>query len=141
MQLTLLKSKIHRAAVTGASLDYEGSLTVSADVARLVGLLPYEKILVGNLQNGERFETYVIYGSPQVGVIELNGATAHLGAIGDRLTIMSFARFTGEEAKTHRPQIVLLDEQNRVIRCERGEIARRNGSEEENIETVSLARR
>jgi aspartate 1-decarboxylase len=62
MQLTLLKSKIHRASVTGASVHYEGSLTISADLAELAGLLPYEKILVGNLSNGERFETYVIYG-------------------------------------------------------------------------------
>jgi aspartate 1-decarboxylase len=90
MQLTLLKSKIHRATVTGASLDYEGSLTVSADIAQTVGLLTYEKILVGNLQNGERFETYVIYGAPGKGLIELNGATAHLGKIGHLLTIMSF---------------------------------------------------
>src|SRR5882724_3930359 len=82
MQLTLLKSKIHRAAITGASLDYEGSLTVSADIAQTVGLLAYEEILVGNLQNGERFETYVIYGAPGKGMIELNGATAHLGKIG-----------------------------------------------------------
>jgi len=72
MQLMLLKSKIHRATVTGASLDYEGSLTVSADIAQTVGLLTYEKILVGNLQNGERFETYVIYGAPGKGLIELN---------------------------------------------------------------------
>src|SRR5437879_8179171 len=84
MQLTLLKSKIHRATVTGASLDYEGSLTVCADIAQAVGLIAYEKILVGNLQNGERFETYVIYGPPGKGAIELNGATAHLGKIGDR---------------------------------------------------------
>ena len=94
MQITLLKSKIHRAAVTGASLHYEGSLTVPADIAEMVGLLPYEKILVGNLQNGERFETYVIYGPAGKGLIELNGATARLGAIGDRLTIMSFAQLT-----------------------------------------------
>jgi len=116
MQLTLLKSKIHRATVTGASLDYEGSLTVSADIAQTVGLLAYEKILVGNLQNGERFETYVIYGAPGKGLIELNGATAHLGKIGDLVTIMSFARLTAEEAKTHRPQIAVLDRQNRIIR-------------------------
>jgi aspartate 1-decarboxylase len=141
MHITLLKSKIHRATVTGASLEYEGSLTISADIAQLAGLLPYEKILVGNLQNGERFETYVIYGAPQAGVIELNGATAHLGTIGDRLTIMSFARFTAEEAKANRPQIVVLDEQNRVVRSERGKFAQRNGTEEENIETVSPARR
>lgn len=118
MQVTLLKSKIHRAAVTGASLHYEGSLTISADIARMVGLLPYEKILVGNLQNGERFETYVIYGTAEMGLIELNGATARLGAIGDRLTIMSFARLTPEEAKTHHPRVAVLDAENRVVRCE-----------------------
>ena len=118
MQITLLKSKIHRAAVTGASLHYEGSLTVSADIAEMVGLLPYEKILVGNLQNGERFETYVIYGKAGLGLIELNGATARLGAIGDRLTIMNFAQFTPEEAKSHHPQVAVLDAQNRVVRCE-----------------------
>jgi aspartate 1-decarboxylase len=118
MQVTLLKSKIHRAAVTGASLHYEGSLTVSSDIAEMVGLLPYEKILVGNLQNGERFETYVIYGAAGKGVIELNGATARLGAIGDRLTIMNFAQMTMEEAKTHHPRVVVLDEKNHVIRCE-----------------------
>lgn len=118
MQVTLLKSKIHRAAVTGASLYYEGSLTVPADIAEMVGLLPYEKILVGNLQNGERFETYAIYGPAGKGLIELNGATAHLGKIGDRLTIMSFARLTLEEAKTHHPRVAVLDAENRVVRCE-----------------------
>jgi aspartate 1-decarboxylase len=118
MQVTLLKSKIHRAAVTGSSLHYEGSLTVSADIAEMVGLLPYEKILVGNLQNGERFETYVIYGTAGMGLIELNGATARLGAIGDRLTIMNFAQMTLEEAKTHHPRVAVLDAENRVVRCE-----------------------
>src|SRR3984893_495264 len=118
MQLTLLKSKIHRATVTAASLDYEGSLTVSADIAEMVGLLPYEKILVGNLQNGERFETYVIYGTAGTGLIELNGATAHLGALGDRLTIMRFARLSLEEAKTHHPRVAVLDAGTRVVRCE-----------------------
>jgi aspartate 1-decarboxylase len=113
---TLLKSKIHKAAVTGASLNYEGSLTISADIAKAVGLLPYEKILVSNIRNGERFETYVIYGAPRKGLIELNGAAAHLGAIGDRLTIMSFARFEAAEARDHRPQIVVLDELNEIIR-------------------------
>jgi aspartate 1-decarboxylase len=118
MQMTLLKSKIHRATVTGASLDYEGSLTVSADIAEMVGLLAYEKILVGNLQNGERFETYLIYGARGAGLIELNGATAHLGKVGDLLTIMSFARVTPEEARMHHPRIVVLDRQNRVVRRE-----------------------
>jgi len=122
MQLTLLKSKIHRAAITGASLDYEGSLTVPADIAEAVGILAYEKILVGNLQNGNRFETYVIYGAPGKGMIELNGATAHLGKIGDLVTIMSFARVTPEEAAKHRPRIVVLDRQNRIIRRESDEM-------------------
>lgn len=120
MEFTLLKSKIHRAAVTGASVDYEGSLTISSDLAELVGLLEYEKILVGNLTNGERFETYAIYGVPQRGIIELNGATAHLGKIGDRITIMSFSRYTPEEAAAHQPRILVLDERNKIVRYEEG---------------------
>jgi aspartate 1-decarboxylase len=121
MQLTLLKSKIHRATVTGASLDYEGSLTVSADLADLVGLIPYEKILVSNLNNGERFETYAIFGEARRGIIELNGATAHLGKIGDRLTIMSFARCTPQETASHAPRVALLNERNEVVRHEGGD--------------------
>lgn len=118
MHINLLKSKIHRATVTGASLDYEGSLSISSDIAETVGLLPYEKILVSNLENGERFETYVIYAPPDKGMIELNGATAHLGKAGDLLTIMNFARLTPDEAKKHKPRIAVLDRQNRIVRCE-----------------------
>ena len=118
MQLTPPKSKIHRATVTGASLDYEGSLTISIDLAELVGLIPYEKILVSNLNNGQRFETYAIFGEARRGIIELNGATAHLGKIGDRLTIMSFARCTPEEAALHVPRIAVLNEKNEVLRYE-----------------------
>ena len=116
MLLTMLKSKLHRGAVTGASLHYEGSLTISADLAEQIGLLPYEKILVGNMGNGERFETYVIYGKRGAGVIELNGATAHLGKIGDRLTIMNFGSYTPEEAAVHKPRILVLNEHNEVVR-------------------------
>lgn len=116
MTICLLKSKIHRAAVTGASVDYEGSLTIAADLAERVGLRPYERILVGNMANGERFETYVIYGKAGSGVIELNGATAHLGKPGDRLTIMSFAWLDEAEAATHAPAVIVLDEKNRVAR-------------------------
>jgi len=123
MQLTLLKSKIHRATVTGASLDYEGSLTISTDLAELVGLIPYEKILVSNLNNGQRFETYAIFGGVRRGIIELNGATAHLGKFGDRLTIMSFARCTPEEAALHAPRIAVLNEKNEVLRYEGGDSA------------------
>jgi len=112
---TLLKSKLHRATVTGASLHYEGSLTVSEDLARLAGFIPYERILVGNINNGERFETYLIYGRAGARIIELNGATAHLGKVGDRLTIMSFAQVPAELAAKHHPTIVRLDEKNDVL--------------------------
>jgi aspartate 1-decarboxylase len=121
MQLNLLKSKIHRATVTGASLDYEGSLTISGDLAELVGLIPYEKILVSNLNNGQRFETYAIFGKAHAGIIELNGATAHLGKIGDRLTIMNFARYSLDEAAVHAPRIVVLNENNEVVRHDEGD--------------------
>jgi len=123
MELTLLKSKLHRATVTGASLHYEGSMTISQDLAQLAGLLPYEKILVGNMGNGERFETYVIYGEADTGQVQLNGATAHLGKIGDRLTIMNFASYTAAEAASHKPRIVVLDEKNHVLRCEPSGVA------------------
>ena len=116
MELTLLKSKIHRATVTGASLHYEGSMTISSDLAEMVGLLPYEKILIGNMANGERFETYVIYGEPGQGQVQLNGATAHLGKIGDRLTIMNFGSYTAAEAAGHKPRVVVLNEKNQVVR-------------------------
>ncbi len=120
MHLTLLKSKIHRATVTGASLHYEGSLTISRDLAEQVGLMAYEKILVGNMANGERFETYIIFGETGTGQIQLNGATAHLGKIGDRLTIMNFGSYTAEEAATHKPRIVVLDEKNDLVRYDAG---------------------
>jgi aspartate 1-decarboxylase len=116
MTICLLKSKIHRAAVTGASLDYEGSLTIAADLAEKVGLRRYERILVGNMANGERFETYVILGAKGSGAIELNGATAHLGKPGDRLTIMSFGQFDAEEAAHHKPAVIVLDAHNRIVR-------------------------
>ncbi|MEO1992570.1 MAG: aspartate 1-decarboxylase [Pirellulales bacterium] len=114
MMSCILKSKIHRASVTGASVDYEGSLTIAADLAERVGLRSYERILVGNLSNGERFETYVIYGERGTGVIELNGATAHLGKIGDRLTIMSFAWLDEIQAKGHAPAVIVLNEKNKI---------------------------
>jgi aspartate 1-decarboxylase len=114
-EYTLLKSKLHRATVTGANLHYEGSLTVDEEIARRAGFLAYEKILVGNINNGERFETYLIYGRPGTRVVELNGATAHLGQVGDRLTIMSFAQVPAELAGKHQPMIVRLDEKNHIL--------------------------
>lgn len=116
MSICLLKSKIHRACVTGASLHYEGSLTIASDLAERVGLLPYERILVSNMAQGQRFETYVIYGAAGSGVIELNGAAAHLGQIGDRVTIMSFSWLEAKEAAQHKPKVIVVDEKNTPIR-------------------------
>jgi aspartate 1-decarboxylase len=95
-------------------------MTISCDLAEKVGLLPYERILVSNMANGERFETYVIYGERGTKQIQLNGATAHLGQIGDRLTIMNFGSFTPDEAVEHRPRVIVLDEKNEVTRFEGG---------------------
>ena len=99
-------------------------MTISEDLAEMVGLLPYERILVGNMGNGERFETYVIYGQRGAGVIELNGATAHLGKVGDRVTIMNFGQYTPEEAAAHKPRIVRLNECNQVLSYQGPETAK-----------------
>jgi aspartate 1-decarboxylase len=120
MQIHVLKSKIHRAQVTGSSLDYEGSLTVSVDLMQKVGLLPYERVLCSNLANGERFETYVIPGGAGAGDIVLNGATAHLGSVGDRLTIMSYTMVEEALARKWAPRVVVLGEKN-AITAQRGE--------------------
>ena len=106
MQIHLLKSKIHRAQVTGASPDYEGSLTIAEDLMEKAGLLPHERILCSNLANGARFETYAIKGERGSDAIELNGAVAHLGKIGDRLTIMAFAEVEGAKAKKWKPRVI-----------------------------------
>jgi aspartate 1-decarboxylase len=116
VELSLLKSKIQGACVTGADATYEGSVVISADLAELVGLEEYERILVGNLANGEQFETYVVYGIRNAAAIQLNGAASHLGKPGDRLTILSFGLFDGEEAAIHQPKVIFLDEKNRVTK-------------------------
>lgn len=119
MQVHLLKSKIHRAQVTGASLEYEGSLTIASDLMEKVGLLPYERILCGNLENGNRFETYAIPGEPGSNEICLNGATAHLGKVGDRLTIMSYSWVEAPKARHWQPRVIVLGKRNAIIN-ERG---------------------
>ena len=119
MQIHLLKSKIHRAQVTASSLDYEGSLTIATDLMEKVGLVPYERVLCSNLANGERFETYAIPGERGSGAIILNGATAHLGKVGDRLTIMSYTEVDEALAKKWTPRVIVLGEKN-AITNERG---------------------
>jgi aspartate 1-decarboxylase len=115
MQVFLLKSKIHRATVTGGNVEYEGSLTISADLMEKVGLQEYERILCGNMANGERFETYAIRGRRGSGEIILNGAVAHLGKKGDRLTIMSFAAVSKKKAAKWKPRVIVLGKDNRII--------------------------
>ncbi|MST94435.1 MAG: aspartate 1-decarboxylase [Pedosphaera sp.] len=115
MQIHLLKSKIHRAQVTAASLNYEGSLTIALDLMEAAGFVPYERVLCSNLANGERFETYLIPGERGSGAIVLNGATAHLGQVGDRLTIMSYTFADEAAAKNWQPRVIVLGEKNAVI--------------------------
>jgi len=115
MQVVLLKSKIHRATVTGGNVKYEGSLTIAADLMEKCGLLEYEKILCGNMANGERWETYVIKGKRGSGQIVLNGAVAHLGKKGDLLTIMSFAPVAKSKAKNWQPRVVVLGKGNKIV--------------------------
>ncbi len=114
MLVHLLKSKIHRAEVTGGNVNYEGSLSIDRDLMEKVGLLPYEKILCGNMANGNRFETYAIPGEAGSGEIVLNGATAILGKPGDRLTIMSFTEVDIHEGKFWKPRVIVLGENNAV---------------------------
>ena len=115
MDIFLLKSKIHRATVTGGDVNYEGSLTISADLMEKCGLQEYEKILCGNMANGNRWETYAIKGKRGAGEIIMNGAVAHLGKKGDVLTIMNFAAVSQKKAKTWRPRVIVIGKNNKII--------------------------
>jgi aspartate 1-decarboxylase len=115
MQIKVLKSKLHRATVTRCDLEYHGSLTIDPDLMDAVGIVPYESILVSNLANGTRAETYALPGVRGMGQIELNGAMAHLGAVGDRLIVMAFALLEPAEVEGHAPRVVALDRRNRVV--------------------------
>ncbi len=119
MLVHLLKSKLHRAQVTAANLEYEGSLTIDPELMEKAGMVPYERILCSNMANAARFETYAIPGQKGSGQIILNGAAAHLGKPGDRLTIMSFTEMEMAEAKKWHPRVVVLGEKNKVVN-ERG---------------------
>ncbi len=115
MQLSLLKSKLHMASVTRTELSYHGSITVDSELMATAGLVPYEKVLVSNCANGARGETYVIPGEPGGREIQLNGAMARMAQPRDRVIIMSFALLTPDEAGSHQPTVVILDDQNRIV--------------------------
>lgn len=115
MKRHLLKSKIHRATVTEARVDYVGSITIDADLMELADIVAYEKVLVADCDNGERLETYAIAGPPGSGVVCMNGAAARLVEKGDKVIIMTFSDYDDEEARGHRPLAVFVDDDNKPV--------------------------
>ncbi|MCH3915256.1 MAG: aspartate 1-decarboxylase [Acidaminococcaceae bacterium] len=110
----MLKSKIHRASVTQANLDYVGSITIDEQILNAAGIKKYEKVFVVNINNGQRFETYAIAGIKNSGIICLNGAAARCVQKKDKIIIMSFCKINIKEVKNHRPIIIFVDEKNVV---------------------------
>jgi aspartate 1-decarboxylase len=114
MKLNMFKSKIHRATVTHADLEYEGSVTIDVDLLEAAQILPFEAVHVWNVTRGTRLITYALEGPRGSGAICVNGAAAHLNSPGDLVIIATFAEMTAEEARQHKPRVVRVDEQNRV---------------------------
>jgi aspartate 1-decarboxylase len=115
MERKMLKSKIHRATVTGADLHYEGSITIDKDLLEAADIIPYEAVCIWDVDNGSRFETYAIEGERGSGVICINGAAARMVAPKDLVIIASFVSMENEEALRHQPKLVFVDEQNRML--------------------------
>ncbi len=116
MTIEMLKGKIHRATVVQAELSYVGSITIDEALMEAAGLIEYEKVQVVDVNNGNRFETYVIAGESGSGMICVNGAAARCVAVDDKLIIMAYCHLDAQEAKSHRPQVVFVDELNRIER-------------------------
>lgn len=115
MKRILFKSKVHRATVTQAELYYEGSLTLDADLMRAADMLPYEKVAIVNVNNGERFETYLIEGPAGSGVVCLNGPAARKGTVGDEIIIITYGEYEDSpELKYHEPIVVQVDKKNKI---------------------------
>ena len=115
MRRILFKSKIHRATVTQADLDYEGSVTIDSQLLRAADILPYEKVAVWNVTRGTRLETYALEGEAGSGVICINGAAAHLNKPGDLVILATFAEVEQHEAVHWKPTVVFVDEHNRIV--------------------------
>ncbi len=126
MYITMLKSKIHRATVTQAELNYVGSITIDKALMDASGIIEYEKVQVVDIDNGNRLETYVIKGEENSGCICLNGAAAKLVQIGDKVIIMAYAQMQPNEIESHQPKVVFVNDRNEIIEiadCEKhGEI-------------------
>lgn len=116
MQLSMLKSKIHRAVITQAELNYVGSVTIDEDLMEAAGIYEYEHVHIVNVNSGSRIETYAIAGERGSGVICLNGAAARSGQKGDTVIIMSYADMTPDEATEHHPRVVFVDEKNEIVK-------------------------
>ena len=116
MQLHMLKCKLHRACVTHAELDYDGSCAIDSKLLELAGMVEFEQIDIYNITNGERFTTYAIKAEPGSGIISVNGAAAHKARVGDRVIICAYGVMDSAAARTHKPRLVYLDEKNRVVR-------------------------
>jgi aspartate 1-decarboxylase len=116
---TMLKGKIHRATVTEANVDYEGSITIDAALMDAAGILPFEQVHVLDINNGSRLVTYAIEGDRGSGVICINGAAAHLVKVGDLVIILAYDVLTEEEAREHRPRLVYVNSRNEIIRTAR----------------------
>ena len=116
MDITLLKAKIHRAKVTQADLDYVGSVTIDTKLLRESGILEYEKVQIVDINNGNRFETYTIAGEEGSGIICLNGAAAKCVSVCDKVIIMAYANMTPEEAASHKPTVLFVNENNEIVR-------------------------
>jgi len=116
MQLNFLKCKLHRACVTHAELEYDGSCAIDRDLMQRAGILPFEQIQIYNISNGERFTTYAIEAEPGSRIISVNGAAAHKAAPGDRVIICAYAVLEQREAAIFKPILVYLDEHNRIER-------------------------
>jgi aspartate 1-decarboxylase len=111
----MLKSKIHRATLTGTELDYEGSIAIDRDLLRAADMLPGEQVHVLNLNNASRLVTYIIEAEAGSGTMMLNGPAAHLGATGDQVVILSYCSVDEDEARRHRPKVIQVDRQNRIL--------------------------
>lgn len=121
MTLEMLKGKIHRATVTQAELNYVGSITVDENLMEAAGIFEYEKVQIADVDNGARFETYVIAGEKGSGIICLNGAAARMVSAGDKVIIMCYAQMTPQEAKENPPKVVFVDEKNQITSVSRYE--------------------
>lgn len=116
MYINVLKSKIHRATVVQAELNYVGSITIDEELMEASGILEYEKVQIVDVNNGNRFETYVIAGQRGSGMICLNGAAARMVSTGDKVIIMCYAQMTPEEYKDNKPKVVFVDDNNKISR-------------------------